>query len=408
MRLSFDKVRKDFPIFQSKRNKNLIYFDSASTTQKPYQVIDSINSFYKENYGNVHRGFYSLSLKSTDFFEKAREKVMNFINARFSKEVIFVRGATEAINLVAFSFGKKFINKGDEIVISEMEHHSNFVPWQVIAQEKKAKLKIIPIDNKGELRMDIYEDTLTKKTKIVALTHISNVLGTLNPVKEIIRIAHRKNIPVLIDGAQAVGHIKVDVQDLDCDFYVFSAHKMYGPTGVGVLYGKKEWLEKMPPYQKGGEMIKQVFLNRVIYNDLPWKFEAGTPDIVGVVGMGAAINYLGKIGFDKISKHNEDLLKYAEKIIGSISGLRVIGRPEKKVGVISFILEKKKVHPHDISAFLDKYNIAVRSGHHCCQPLMRRLKIPATCRVSFGIYNNKEEIDKLKIFLLKMKKFFPF
>lgn len=415
-------MRKDFPIFKRKiRGKELIYFDSASTTQKPKQVLDAVDLFYKNFNSNVHRGLHFLSQKATENFEETREKVRKFINARSTREIIFVRGTTEAINLAASSFGRKFIKRGDEILISEMEHHSNIVPWQMVAQERGAKLKVIPITDAGELKIDelaelrssrtlrsarAYKELLTEKTKIIALTHVSNVLGTINPVKEIIKLAHKKGVPVLIDGAQAAAHLKIDVQGLGCDFYAFSGHKMYGPTGIGVLYGKKELLEKLPPYQGGGEMIKRVSFEKTTYNDLPWKFEAGTPDIAGVIGLGAAIDYLQRIGIVKIQGHEKELLEYGQKVIGSIAGIRVIGQAKDKIGVISFVFKDLKAHPHDIGTFLDREGIAIRTGHHCCQPLMERFGVPATCRVSFGIYNTKQEIDKLKIALQKAKKFF--
>ena len=400
-------MRQDFPIFRRKiRGRELIYFDSASTTQKPKVVIDAINYFYRTSNSNVHRGIYFLSQRATEIFEETREKVKKFINAKSEKEIIFVRGTTEAINLVASAFGKKFVEKGDEILISEMEHHSNIVPWQIVCQERGAKLKVIPITDKGELKIDELERLLTEKTKIVAITHASNVLGTINPVKEIIKLAHKKGIPVLIDGAQAVAHLKVDVQDMDCDFYAFSGHKMYGPTGIGVLYGKKNLLEKLPPYQGGGDMIKSVSFARTIYQELPWKFEAGTPDIAGVFGFRAAIDYLQAVGMERIKKHERELLKYGEKAISAISGIRIIGQAKEKTGVISFVLGNGMVHPHDVGTFLDREGIAIRTGHHCCQPLMAHFGIEACCRVSFGIYNKKQEIDKLGTALQKAKKFF--
>ena len=400
-------MRQNFPIFKRKiRGKKLIYFDSASTTQKPKEVLEALDLFYKKLNSNVHRGVHFLSQQATELFEKTREKVRKFINARSSKEIIFVRGTTEAINLAAYTFGKKFIKQGDEILVSEMEHHSNIVPWQIVSQERGAKLKVIPITDQGELNLKEFEKLLTEKTKIVALTHISNVLGTINPIKKIIKLAHEKRIPVLVDGAQAASHLKIDVQDLDCDFYAFSGHKMYGPTGIGILYGKKELLEELPPWQGGGDMIKRVSFEKTIYQDLPFKFEAGTPDIAGVVGLGAAIDYLQKIGMKKIQKHEKELLKYGQKLIGSIPGVRIIGQAKDKIGVISFILTNNLVHPHDIGTFLDREGIAIRTGHHCCQPLMKRFGIEACCRVSFGIYNKKDEINKLRAALQNVKKFF--
>ena len=405
-------MREDFPIFKRKvRGKELIYFDSASTTQKPKQVLAALDLYYKNFNSNGHRGLHFLSQRSTEIFEGTREKVKWFINAESAKEIIFVRGTTEAINLAAATFGKKFVKRGDEILISEMEHHSNIVPWQIVAQERGAKLKIIPITDNGELEIEKLKNLLTEKTKILSLTHVSNVLGTINPIKKIIKLARKKGVPVLIDGAQAVAHLKVDVQDLDCDFYAFSGHKMYGPTGIGVLYGKRELLEKLPPYQGGGEMIKRVSFEKTTYNDLPWKFEAGTPDIAGVVGLGAAVDYLKDVGLEKIQRHEKELLEYGQKVIDSIAGVRVIGQAKDKTGVISFVFNPstssgQAIHPHDIGTFLDREGIAIRTGHHCCQPLMERLGLAATCRVSFGIYNEKQEIDKLKIALQKAKKFF--
>ena len=400
-------MREDFPIFKNKvGGKKLIYFDSAATTQKPEQVLKSLDLFYRNFNSNVHRGLYFLSQKATELFEQTRQKVKEFINARSKKEIVFVKGTTEAINLVAWSFGKKFIKEGDEILISEMEHHSNIIPWQIIAKEKGARLKVIPVNDSGELEINEFKKLITKKTKIIAITHVSNVLGTINPVKKIVRLAKERKIPVLVDGAQAIGHLKVDVQSLGCDFYAFSGHKMYGPTGTGVLYGKEELLSTLPPYQSGGEMIKRVTFKKTTYNELPWKFEAGTPNIAGIVGLGTAIDYLQNIGIEKIQKLEKELLEYAQNAIEAIPGIIIIGTAPEKTGIISFVFENSKVHPHDIGTFLDQKGIAVRTGHHCCQPLIRRFKIPATCRVSFGVYNTKEEIDKLKDALVAAKKFF--
>jgi cysteine desulfurase/selenocysteine lyase len=400
-------MREDFPIFKNKvGGKKLIYFDSAATTQKPEQVLKSLDLFYRNFNSNVHRGLHFLSQKATELFEQTRQKVKEFINARSKKEIIFVKGTTEAINLVAWSFGKKFIKEGDEILISEMEHHSNIIPWQIIAKEKGARLKVIPVNDSGELEINEFKKLITKKTKIIAITHVSNVLGTINPIKKIVRLAKERKIPVLVDGAQAIGHLKVDVQSLGCDFYAFSGHKMYGPTGTGVLYGKEELLSTLPPYQSGGEMIKRVTFKKTTYNELPWKFEAGTPNIAGIVGLGAAIDYLQNIGIEKIQNLEKELLEYAQNAIEAIPGIIIIGTAPEKTGIISFVFENPKVHPHDIGTFLDQKGIAVRTGHHCCQPLIRRFKIPATCRVSFGVYNTKEEIDKLKDALVAAKKFF--
>jgi len=389
-----EKIRADFPILQEQiRNKPLVYLDNAATSQKPEMVIDSISHLYRHEYANVHRGVHALSVKSTERYETAREKVKNFIHAASTKEIIFVKGTTEAINLVAQTFGKANIKAGDEILITAMEHHSNIVPWQIVCKETGAILKIAPINLQGELIYDEFEKLLSDKTKLVAIGHMSNALGSINPVKKIIAAAHDKNIPVLVDGAQAIPHMSVDVQDLDCDFYAFSGHKMYAPSGIGVLYGKQDLLEKMPPYQGGGDMIRKVTFKETEYNSLPYKFEAGTPSIADVVGLGAAIDYLTVIGMDNVAAYEAELLAYATEQAGNIAGLRIIGEARDKGAILSFVLDK--IHPHDIGTMLDSLGIAVRAGHHCAMPVMDFFEVPATARASFAMYNTKQEIDVL-------------
>jgi len=389
-----EKVRADFPILAEKiRNKPLVYFDNAATCQKPQAVIDSIVHLYSHDYANVHRGVHTLSVRSTDRFEGARTKVKDFINAASEKEIIFVRGATEAINLVAQSYGKANIKAGDEILITAMEHHSNIVPWQMLCQQTGAILMVTPINLQGELIYDEFEKLLSDKTRLVSVVHMSNALGTINPVKMIIAAAHAKNIPVLLDGAQAIPHMTVDMQELDCEFYAFSGHKLYGPAGIGVLYGKQALLEAMPPYQGGGDMIRKVTFAETEYNVLPYKFEAGTPSIADVVGLGAAIDYLNAIGMDKIAAYEAELLSYATAKARQIKGLRIIGEAEHKGAILSFVLDK--IHPHDIGTMLDSLGIAIRAGHHCAMPVMDFYKVPATARASFAMYNTKEEIDVL-------------
>ena len=394
MTLDVEKIRQDFPILKEKiRGKDLVYLDNAATCQKPQSVIDSIVHVYSHDYANVHRGVHTLSVRSTDKFEGARTKVKEFINAASDKEIIFVKGATEAINLVAQTFGKANIKAGDEIVITAMEHHSNIVPWQMLCEQTGAILKVAPINQAGELIFTEFEQLLSDKTKLVAVVHMSNALGTINPVKAIIEAAHAKHIPVLLDGAQAIPHIKVDVQALDCDFYVFSGHKLYGPTGTGVLYGKQALLEAMPPYQGGGDMIRKVTFTETEYNTLPYKFEAGTPNIADVIGLGAAIDYINTIGMDVIAAHEAFLLRYATEKAQAIKGLRIIGEAEEKGAILSFVLDK--IHPHDIGTMLDSLGIAIRAGHHCAMPVMDFYNVPATARASFGLYNTRQEIDVL-------------
>jgi cysteine desulfurase/selenocysteine lyase len=392
--LNIQKLRQDFPILSQKVNgKPLVYLDNGATSQKPKQVIDAISNYYQTQNSNIHRGVHQLSVDTTVAYENARITVQKHLNAAFSQEIIFTSGTTESINLLANSFGKKYIKAGDEILISEMEHHSNILPWQILCEEKGAVLKVIPINEKGELLMDEYKKLLCNKTKIVAITHISNTLGTINPVKEIIELAHEKNIPVLIDGAQALPHIKVDLQDLDADFYCFGAHKIFGPTGVGILYGKEKWLNEMPPYKVGGGTIKTVTFEKTEYADLPLKFEAGTPNIEGGIGLAAAIDYVNEIGLENIAAYECELLDYATSKLSAIEGLRIIGTAKEKASVISFIIED--IHPLDIGTILDKQGIAVRTGHHCTQPLMQHFGIPGTIRASLVFYNTKEEIDVL-------------
>jgi cysteine desulfurase / selenocysteine lyase len=388
-----EKFRKDFPILNMKvRGKNLCYLDNAATTQKPRQVIDSISKYYLEENSNIHRGVHFLSEAATAGYENAREKVRQFINAKSLSEIIFTHGTTEAINLISNSFGS-FIKENDEIIISEMEHHSNIVPWQMLCKQKNAKLKIAPINDKGELRLDEFEKLFNEKTKLVSIAYVSNSLGTINPVKKIIQAAHKHGVPVLLDAAQAVNHLPVDVQELDCDFLTFSGHKLYGPTGIGVLYGKEVLLEKLPPFMGGGDMIAKVTFEETTYNQLPFKFEAGTPDIAGAIGLGAAIDYVTSIGLPEIFQYEKELLEYAERKLSEIEELRIIGTAENKCSVISFVLDN--IHPHDVGTFLDFEGIAVRTGHHCTQPVMDRFGIPATSRASFGLYNTKEEADIL-------------
>ncbi len=389
-----DKIRADFPILAEKiRNKPLVYLDNAASCQKPNAVIDCISDFYRHDYANIHRGVHTLSVRATDKFEAARDKVKTFINAAAAKEIIFVRGATEAVNLIAQTYGKANIKTGDEIIISAMEHHSNIVPWQMLCEQTGAVLKVAPMNVQGELIFDAFEALLTDKTRLVAIVHMSNALGTINPVQKIIAAAHAKNIPVLLDGAQAIPHIAVDVQALDCDFYVFSGHKLYAPSGVGVMYGKQALLEAMPPYQGGGDMIKMVTFEHSTYAGLPHKFEAGTPNIADVVGLGAAIDYLNEIGMANIAAYEHELLTYATAQAQQIKGLRIIGEAAEKGAILSFVLDR--IHPHDIGTMLDSLGIAIRAGHHCAMPVMDFYHVPATARASFAMYNTKDEIDVL-------------
>lgn len=389
-----NKVRQDFPILQTKVNgKPLVYFDNAATTQKPLDVINALVKYYSETNSNVHRGVHFLSEKATNAYEASRKTVQKFINANKAEEIIYVRGTTEAINLVAGSYGQKHIKENDEIIISTLEHHSNIVPWQMLCERTGAKLKVIPINKKGEIIFEEFEKMISDKIKFVSIAYISNSLGTINPVKKIIDLAHSKNIPVMLDGAQVIQHLKIDVKDLDCDFLAFSGHKIYGPTGIGVLYGKENLLEDMPPYQGGGDMIKNVTFEKTTYNDLPYKFEAGTPNIAGSIGLAAALNYVSDLGLDNIARYEYGLLEYATSKMQEIEGMRFIGTADLKASVISFLVGNS--HPYDIGTLLDQLGIAVRTGVHCTEPLMKFFGIPGTVRASFAFYNTKEEIDAL-------------
>jgi cysteine desulfurase/selenocysteine lyase len=404
---SFDveRIRKDFPILQTKVHGHpLVYLDNAATSQKPRAVIDALVRYYEGENANIHRGVHYLSQIATEEFEKARETVRAFVNAARASEIIFTRGTTEALNLVAQTYGKTNVGAGDEVLITAMEHHSNIVPWQMLCAEKGAKLRVAPMNDEGELLLAEYEKLLSAKTKVVAVGHVSNALGTINPVKQMIAAAHANGAVVVVDGAQAVPHLKVDVQDLDADFYAFSGHKMYGPTGIRVLYGKQALLEAMPPYQGGGDMISSVTFEKTTYNKVPHKFEAGTPDMAGVAGLMAAIDYMNGIGIEKIAAHEHELLEYATEVIGAIEGVRLIGTAREKAGVLSFVLDE--VHPHDIGTILDQQGIAVRTGHHCAQPVMDRFGIPATVRASFAMYNTKGEVDALALGIRKVREVF--
>ncbi|HEY5536846.1 MAG TPA: cysteine desulfurase [Ignavibacteria bacterium] len=403
MTFDVNKIRNDFPILKQKINgKPLVYFDNAATSQKPQIVIDTLRKYYEEYNSNIHRGVHFLSAKATDRYEAARNRIKEFINADKSGEIIFTKGTTEAINLVASSYGEKFLKEGDEVIISEMEHHSNIVPWQLLRDKKKIVLKIIPVSDSGEIIFEEFEKLISKKTKFVSIVHISNSLGTINPVQEMIKVAHKHKIPVLVDGAQSVPHSQIDVRYLDCDFFAFSGHKVFGPTGIGVLYGKKEFLEKMPPYQGGGDMIKNVTFEKTTYNDLPYKFEAGTPNVAGVIGMGAAIDYINFVGMGNISAYEKELLKYATEKLTQIPELRIIGTAKRKASVISFLVGN--IHPYDAGIILDQLGVAVRTGVHCTQPIIDRFKIPGTVRASFSFYNTKEEIDILEYGIKKVIK----
>ena len=398
--MTVEEIRKDFPLLAEKVNKKpLIYLDNAATTQKPLQVIETMNNYYLHLNANVHRGVHTLSQKATNEFEDVRLSVQEFIGADEKEEIIFTKGTTESINLVASSFCEKFLNEGDEIIISELEHHSNIVPWQLAQDRKHFNIKVIPFNDNGELDLQTYKSLLNKKTKLVAVAHVSNALGTVNPIKEIIALAHEKEIPVLIDGAQGVPHFKINVQELDCDFYCFSGHKIYAPMGVGILYGKRKYLDQMPPYQGGGEMIKEVSFEGTTYNDIPYKFEAGTPSVADVLGLKTAIEYINKIGFDFIQKHEQELMHYTTQKLLEIGDITIYGTSSQKAGSLSFNLNG--VHPFDVGTLLDQLGIAIRTGHHCAQPVMKHYNIVGTARASFAIYTTKEEID---IFIESMKR----
>ncbi|MCK9256068.1 MAG: cysteine desulfurase [Bacteroidales bacterium] len=392
MILDINKIRADFPILKEKvYNKNLVYFDNGATTQKPKQVIDTISEYYSKYNANIHRGVHFLSNFTTEANENSRKTIQNFINAKSEKEIIFTKGTTDSINLVAFSFGEAFINEGDEIIISEMEHHSNIVPWQMLCERKNAKLKILKFNELGELKIEELNELITNKTKLISVSQVSNALGTVNPIKKIIEIAHKNNVKVLVDGAQAIQHLKLDVQELDCDFYAFSSHKAYGPTGVGILYGKEEVLNKMHPYQGGGEMISSVSFEKTIYNELPFKFEAGTPNYIDNIAFAKALEYISEIGLENIEKYENQLLEYCTKKLKTIENIKIIGEAKEKSGVISFII--KNIHHNDIAILLDQMGIAVRSGTHCAEPVMQHFGISGTVRISFAFYNTLEEID---------------
>ena len=393
-RFDLDQVRADFPILGQTINRQpLVYLDNAASTHKPRAVIDSIRKVYEEDYANVHRGVHTLSQRCTDLFEQAREKVQAFLNARHAHEIIFTRGTTEAINLVAQTYGRKNLGPGDEILITAMEHHSNIVPWQMLCEQTGAVLKVAPMTLTGELRLEAFEDLLSERTRLVSVVHMSNALGTINPVESIIALAHARGIPVLLDGAQSAPHMTVDVQALDCDFYVFSGHKLYGPSGIGVLYGKESLLKAMPPWQGGGDMIRRVTFEKTEYSELPYKFEAGTPNIADTIALGAALDYIGAIGLDAMAEHEHHLLAYATEQALHIPGLRIIGTAPEKGAILSFTLDR--IHPHDIGTLLDQLGIAIRAGHHCAMPVMDFFEVPATARASFAVYNTYQEVDVL-------------
>jgi len=396
------KIRNDFPILeQDVHGSPLVYLDNGASSQKPNIVISAISDYYKTKHSNIHRGIHYLSSQATVLYEEVREKVRALINAKHKYEIIFTSGTTESLNTLASSIGKKWISAGDEIVISELEHHSNIVPWQIVCEENNARLKVIPVKESGDLDLEAFESLLNDRTKIVSVAHISNTMGTVIPIDHIIRAAHEKGAKVIIDGAQAVPHQKIDVQQLNCDFYCFSAHKMFGPTGVGILYGKEELLNELPPYQGGGNMISNVTFEKTEYNELPYKFEAGTPNIAGGIGLGAAIDYINELGYENIQAYETDLVNYATQALQEIEGLRLIGTPKKRTGVLSFILEG--IHPSDVGTILDQQGIAIRTGHHCTQPLMAKFQISGTVRASFSIYNTKEEVDILVAGIKKAK-----
>lgn len=393
-RLDVDRVRREFPILRATfGGRPLVYLDSAATAQKPQSVIDAISHFYTSECANIHRGVYHLAELATEAYEGARRKVQQFLGAKQPGEIVFVRGATEAINLVAQSYGARHVRAGDEIIISAMEHHSNIVPWQMLCRQTGAVLRVVPVDDEGQFVLEEYERLLGPRTRLVAVTHASNVLGTIAPVRQIIDMAHDRRVPVLLDGAQAAPHLPVNVEQLGCDFYAFSGHKLYGPTGIGVLYGKAELLDSMPPYQGGGGMIRSVTFAQTAYDDAPYRFEAGTPDIAGAIGLGAAIDFVTGLGVDAVVSHEQELLSYATAELGAVKGMRLIGTARDKVGIVSFVLDR--IHPHDVGTILDSLGIAARTGHHCAQPLMEQFQVPATTRVSFAVYNTPEDVDAL-------------
>jgi cysteine desulfurase/selenocysteine lyase len=400
-----ERIRQDFPILrQQVHGHPLVYLDNAATSQKPQVVIDAIRNYYERDNANIHRGVHFLSERATEEYERARRTAQHFINAADSREIIFTRGTTEAINLVAQTYGRTHVAAGDEVLVTAMEHHSNIVPWQLLCEEKGARLRVAPIDDRGALLVDEFEKLLGSRTKLVALPHVSNALGTINPVATLVEMAHRWNAPVLVDGAQAAPHLKIDVQALDCDFYAFSGHKVYGPTGIGILYGKAALLDAMPPYQGGGDMISSVTFEKTTYNKLPYKFEAGTPNVSGGIGLGAALDYVNGLGIDEITAHEEDLLACAINALSSIQDIVLIGTAPHKAGVVSFVMDG--IHPHDIGTILDQEGIAVRTGHHCAQPVMQRFNVPATVRASFALYNTKQEVDALARGIQKVREVF--
>jgi len=400
-----EAIRRDFPILQQTVNGHpLVYLDNAATTQKPKAVLDALDHFYARDNANIHRGVHELSQRATAAYEQAREKARSLVNARSTAEILFVRGTTEAINLIAHSFGAARVSEGDEILLTRMEHHSNIVPWQMLCERRGARLQVVPVNERGELAVEDFERLLSPRTRIVSLVHLSNALGTINPVKEIIALAHRRGVPVLLDGAQAAARIPIDVQDLDCDFYALSGHKLYGPTGIGVLYGRSELLEAMPPFLGGGDMIASVSFEKTLYNKLPNKFEAGTPHVAGAIGLGAAIDYVRGIGIGAIAAHEDALLRHATEKVSRVPGLRIIGTAREKAGILSFVMEG--VHPHDLGTILDQQGIAIRAGHHCTQPLMEHFGLPATARASFGMYNTLAEVDALVEGLGKVREVF--
>lgn len=403
MALDIQHIRNQFPILNEKiRGKQLVYLDNGASTQKPQAVIDAETYFYEHQNANIHRGVHYLSQIGTDLYEQTRKKVQQFINAKHEHEIIFTKGTTNSINLIAYTFGKKFIHEGDEIVVTEMEHHSNIVPWQMLCEEKKCILKVIPLQEDGSIKIEDAEKIITTKTKLVSITYVSNALGTINPIREIIAIAKKNNAKILIDAAQAIQHISIDVQALDCDFLAFSGHKIYGPTGTGILYGKEDILNEIPPFEGGGDMIKSVSFKGTVFNDLPFKFEAGTPNIAGCIALNAAIEYIENLGLENIKKYEDELLQYATEKLSSIDGLKIYGTATNKSSVISFLLDG--IHPYDVGVILDNMGIAIRTGHHCAQPVMDFYSIPGTCRASFAFYNTKEEIDLLYDGILKAKK----
>jgi len=392
--LDVDRLRDDFPILKRRvHGKPLVYLDNAATTQKPHAVIDRLTRYYREENANIHRGVHALSVEATVAYDAARDRIRQFLNAAEAREVIFVRGATEAINLVAATYGRTCVRTGDEILVSEMEHHSNIVPWQMLCEATGATLQVVPITDTGELRLDEFERLLSPRTRIVAMTHVSNALGTITPIETLVRMAHAQGAVVLVDGAQAVAHMPVDVQAIDCDFYVFSGHKIFGPTGIGVLYGRSALLDAMPPYQGGGDMIRSVTFEGTSYNEVPYKFEAGTPNIAGAIGLAEALSYVSEVGLTRIAAYERDLLSYGTEALSAIPGLRLTGTAAHKAGILSFVIDD--IHPHDIGTILDQDGVAIRAGHHCCQPLMARLGVPATARASLAMYNTREEIDAL-------------